>query len=233
VIGFFSFTEVTDPAAHGAYNEWHLLDHMPEQFSIEGIQFGQRWACTPECLRARVFVSPLLERCHYMTLYLMRDAGVLPEFFALARELHDADRFFDHRHAHLSGPFDIEQRWVAPRVRISAAAVPFRPSKGIYAVVGPPVDGAAMVELDGVAGAWQFVATPGATTGDPPDPAQTPRHITIAFIDGDLAATAEALGGWCLAASLTAPATAQTLEWAGPLARIDPDFTDSFARLTP
>ncbi len=35
-IGFFSFTEVTDPAEHRSYNEWHQLDHMPEQFPIAG-----------------------------------------------------------------------------------------------------------------------------------------------------------------------------------------------------
>ena len=35
-VGFFSFTEITDPAEHHAYNEWHQLDHMPEQFPLDG-----------------------------------------------------------------------------------------------------------------------------------------------------------------------------------------------------
>ena len=35
--GFFSFTEVTDPAEHRSYNEWHQLDHLPEQFPLAGI----------------------------------------------------------------------------------------------------------------------------------------------------------------------------------------------------
>ena len=35
-IGFFSFTEITDPAEHRSYNEWHMLDHMPEQYPIAG-----------------------------------------------------------------------------------------------------------------------------------------------------------------------------------------------------
>ena len=35
-VGFFSFTEITDPAAHREYNEWHQLDHMPEQFPMRG-----------------------------------------------------------------------------------------------------------------------------------------------------------------------------------------------------
>ena len=34
--GFFSFTEVTDPAEHRSYNEWHQLDHLPEQFPLAG-----------------------------------------------------------------------------------------------------------------------------------------------------------------------------------------------------
>jgi hypothetical protein len=105
VLGFFSFSEVTDPAAHRAYNEWHQLDHLPEQFSLDGILFGQRWVCTPGCRQDRVAVSPLLERCHYMTLYLMRDDGVLPGFFALAQRLRKEDRFFADRLSHLSGSF--------------------------------------------------------------------------------------------------------------------------------
>ena len=50
-IGFFSFTEITDPAEHRSYNEWHQLDHMPEQFPLPGVVFGQRWVSTPACRR--------------------------------------------------------------------------------------------------------------------------------------------------------------------------------------
>ena len=46
-VGFFSFTEITDPREHRAYNEWHQLDHMPEQLPIRGIAWGQRWVATP------------------------------------------------------------------------------------------------------------------------------------------------------------------------------------------
>lgn len=248
MLGFFSFTEVTQPSAHRAYNEWHRLDHMPEQFSLDGVLFGQRWVCTPACREARVVVSPLLERCHYMTLYLMRDAGVLPAFADLAQQLRQADRFFGDRRAHLSGPFEVRERWVSPQVKVSAAAVPHRPARGIYVVVGPPVDGAAMVAHQGVAGAWSFAHTAtdaahiaNAEATDTADTADTDaaaadanlsRHITVAFIDGDLATTASQLGRWCLQHS-------GTMEWAGPLDRldrvnpIDTDSYDWFDRLTP
>ena len=48
-VGFFSFTEITDPAEHRSYNEWHQLDHMPEQYPLAGMAFGQRWVSTPAC----------------------------------------------------------------------------------------------------------------------------------------------------------------------------------------
>jgi hypothetical protein len=216
VLGFFSFTEVTDPSAHRAYNEWHRLDHLPEQFSLDGILFGQRWVATPACREARVAVSPLLQPCHYMTLYLMRGPDVLPGFFDLAQGLRRADRFFDQRRAHLSGPFEVQHRWVSPRVRVSAAVIPHRPARGIYVVVGPPLDGAALVAHEGVAGAWSF--------GD------AERTITVAFIDGDLASTARELGRWCLERRAATP---QPMEWAGPLAGVDTDSYDWFDRLTP
>jgi hypothetical protein len=149
-----------------------------------------------------------------MTLYLMRDEGVLPGFHALAKRLWAEDRFFAQRRALLSGPFDIVGRWAAPRVRISAAAVPFRPSRGVYVIVGPAVDGAALVEHAGVAGAWQF-----ADGGDG-------RHVTVAFVDGDLERSAAALGSWWASSGVPA-------EWAGPLEGIDAFHWDWFATLTP
>ncbi len=99
MIGFFSFTEVTASAQladaatdravrHHAYNEWHQLDHLPQQFALDGVRFGQRWVRTPEC-RAAEGAAPArpLDRCHYMTLYLLQDQSVLPKFAALAHQL--------------------------------------------------------------------------------------------------------------------------------------------------
>jgi hypothetical protein len=213
VLGFFSFTEVTDPGGHAAYNEWHQFDHLPEQFSLEGIVFGQRWVASPRCQGARAAVGPLLRPVHYMTLYLLRDADVLPEFFALADRLRAANRFFADRISHLSGAFTVTGRWAAPRISVSAAAVPYRPSAGIYVIVGPPVDGTALVAHAGVAGAWQFTDQAGE------------RHITVAFLDGDPLAAAAPLGSWCLGLG-------HTLEWAGPLEGIDANRWDWFDRLT-
>ena len=143
VLGFFSFTEVTDPSAHEAYNAWHQLDHLPEQFTIDGITFGQRWVRSPRCQAAEASTSPLLDRFHYMTLYLMRGRR------GAARVLRPG------RTAARRGP--LLRRAGAPCCRVRstwwaagphraspspAGAVPFRPSHGVYVVVGPAVDGA-------------------------------------------------------------------------------------------
>jgi hypothetical protein len=211
VLGFFSFTEVTDPSAHEAYNAWHQLDHLPEQFTIDGISFGRRWVRSPRCRSAEAATTAPLERFHYMTLYLLRDERVLPEFFALAERLRAKDRFFAARRALLSGPFAVVGRWAAPRVAVSPEAVPFRPAEGVHVVVGPRVDGAALVRHAGVAGVWQFAD------------AERGRTITVAFVDGDL---------WRASAGLGAAGGASP-EWAGPLERVDAFRWDWFATLTP
>jgi hypothetical protein len=211
VLGFLSFTEVTDPSAHEAYNAWHQLDHLPEQFTIEGVSFGRRWVRSPRCRGLEAATGPLLEQFHYMTLYLLRDERVLPEFFALAERLRAEDRFFTARRALLSGPFEVVGRWAAPRVAVSPEAVPFRPAEGVHVVVGPAVDGAALVDHAGVAGVWQFAD------------AEHDRTVTLAFVDGDLWQASAALG----AAGGASP------EWAGPLERVDAFRWDWFATLTP
>jgi hypothetical protein len=211
VLGFFSFTEVTDPSAHEAYNAWHQLDHLPEQFTIEGITFGQRWVRSPRCREAEAATGSLLDPFHYMTLYLLRDEHVVPEFFALAERLYALDRFFRARRAVLSGPFPVVGRWAAPRVAVSPGAIPFRPSHGVHVVVGPSVDGQELVDHAGVAGAWQFAD------------AEHDRIVTVAFIDGDL---------WQASASL-GTAGGHEPEWAGPLERVDAFRWDWFATLTP
>ncbi len=218
MLGFFSFTEITDPSAHEAYNAWHQLDHMPEQFTIDGISFGQRWVRSPRCRAAEAASGPRLEPFHYMTLYLMRDESVVPPFFALAERLHAEDRFFTARRALLSGPFEVTGQWAVPRVAVSAGSIPWRPSNGVYVVVGPQVDGAQLVEHPGVAGAWQFTD------------AQAERTLSVAFVDGDLWQAADTLGA---SHGGLGPGGTEAPEWAGPLERVDAFRWDWFATLTP
>ena len=206
-IGFFSFTEITDPAEHRSYNEWHQLDHMPEQYLLPGVVFGQRWVSTPACRRARALDTPGLAPIHYMTLYLMGEPldTTLEEFRALGGTLRAAGRFHEHRRSRLSGPFAVTAMTAAPRVLVSAEAVPYRPNRGVYVVVrdgaaipaalsGTDAHGvalaAALLEVEGVAGTWSFSTEArfdrhGWHPGD--------KTITVAYLDTEpLAAAPEA-----------------------------------------
>jgi hypothetical protein len=220
--GFFSFTEITDPAQHAAYNAWHQLDHLPEQYPLAGIVHGGRWVSTPACRQARTVSGPGLDPVHYVTCYLMAEPieQTLDAFFALGAELRRADRFFAARHAHLTGPFRVVDAAAAPRVLVSAAAVPFRPHRGLYVIVdagtsAPRAD--ALLADPGVAGVWTFATNPALTSkrwsaGE--------RRITVAWLDDEPLDVAARLGP-----SVT---EANAVELAGPFETITPWAWDWF-----
>jgi hypothetical protein len=198
--GFFSFTEVTDPAEHHSYNEWHQLDHLPEQFPLAGIVYGQRWVSTPACRAARAVSDPTIDPVHYVTCYLMAEpiTETLDDFFRLGAELHRLDRFHEHRRAHLTGPFGVTDAAAAPRVLVSAAAVPYRAHRGIYVAVADITDGDpeattedTLLAVPGVAGTWTFTTSPNL----PPSRRWTPgaRRITVCWLDDDPLAVAARL----------------------------------------
>jgi len=209
-VGFFSFTEITDPAEHRAYNEWHQLDHMPEQLPIPGIVFGQRWVSTPACRAARAVDEEPYRPIHYMTLYLMADPidRTLRDFMEVGQQLRALGRFHQKRRAAMSGPHQWLDGHVAPRVLVGAEAVPYRPNRGVYVIVEETVEGAdpeaedawirglherwaaAACAVDGVAGVWQFASSPalqgaGWSGGN--------RRISVCYLDDDPLAVADAI----------------------------------------
>lgn len=214
VTGFFSFTEV-EAGEHQSYNRWHLFDHQPEQLTIPGIAWGRRWVLSPDLWPGRSASSPL-DRVHYVTLYLLAEplSTTLDRFQALARQLHAADRFHQHRVSHLAGPLPVSGMHVAPRVAVSAEAVPYVPGTGIHVRVAP-ADAEmgrpdALVDLPGVAGAWTFA---GSTVG-----AMQGLKVTWCWLDGDLDAVAAAIDE-------VAPPPPDDAPWrfTGTLATIDPN----------
>jgi hypothetical protein len=220
--GFFSFTEVTDPAEHRAYNEWHQLDHLPEQFPLTGIVHGQRWVSTPACRAARAVSDPTLDPIHYVTCYLMAEpiAETLNDFFDLGAELHRLDRFHQHRRAHLTGPFGVVAATAAPRVLVSAAAVPFRAHRGIYVAVEARDDesmlnAAALRDVPGVAGVWTFETPRDLTAIESMQKRWTAgaRRIAVCWLDDDPLTVSERI----------APlVTASNVIFAGPFETITP-----------
>lgn len=54
---FVSLARMTAPQHHQAYNEWHHLDHRPENLLLEGVMWGERWVQTPDCRAAALASS--------------------------------------------------------------------------------------------------------------------------------------------------------------------------------
>ena len=134
-IGFSPSPRSPTRASTAPTTRWHQLDHMPEQIPLPGVVHGQRWVSTPACQRARTAAVPPLDRVHYVTLYLMTgpEDRVVAGFRNWGERLSELRRFHRHRASHLSGPFLFLKAYAAPRVAISAEAIPYRPCRGIHA----------------------------------------------------------------------------------------------------
>ena len=180
-VGFFSFTEVLD-GRHREYNQWHLFDHMPENFKLEGLQWGQRWVAIPELIERRLFSQGDLAKTQYVTLYLITEpvSRALDDFYALGRTLYAQGRWFEARKSHLSGPFTVVKTYASSRVQVDADAIPYRPNRAIF-VTAQDAKGASSEAVDevrrwyeevhipdllavrGVAGCWWFEDSDGRT----------------------------------------------------------------------
>lgn len=204
---FFSFTPPAPPDDDGSYLRWHLLDHMPEQYRLPGIQLGLRYLADGDCTSARLVGTEALEDVGNLVTYLVGDPvqETHDDFMALGRELAEAGRFPEHRPS-LQVRMLALRRWhAAPRAVVSAAVVPFRPHRGVLVVVEEPVEadtGAWEQWLDddhhpavlgtvGVAGVWRYASSDAwdlhpATQGDP-------QHVTVIYLDEDPVETTRAL----------------------------------------
>jgi hypothetical protein len=198
-VGFFSFTEITDPREHRAYNEWHQLDHMPEQLPLRGVAWGQRWVATPACARARDAAEAPLDRVHYLTQYLMTDPvdATLDEFWRWGAQLNAMGRFHRHRHSHLNGAFLLAETYAARRIRIAPEAVPYRPNRGALVVLEDPLEPRGLdaydewlhlvhwpdvLEVPGVAGIWNFAELDKSRAIEN---RRAARRLTMLYLDDD------------------------------------------------
>ena len=195
--GFVSFTEV-EAGAHRSYNEWHLFDHLPEQYALPGVVGGQRWVLTPALAATSVATAPL-DRAHYVTLYLLAEPldVTLTDFLHHGVALAKAGRFHERRTSHLAGALAVESARAAPRVQVQAGAVPFQPHTGVHLRLEPNDGGRpapvpltdALLGIPGVAGVWTFA---GAVPGDGP---AAGLRLTCAWLDGEPGELATALAG--------------------------------------
>jgi hypothetical protein len=244
---FFSFTEVPDRAHHRAYNEWHQLDHRPENLRLPGVVWGERWVHSPDCVRAAAEPDGRLAALHYVNMYWFaspvdeatRAWSVLAErTFQQGRraDVHIAKRL-------LLGFFRPVRGYVNDRVRVSEDVLPFRPNRGVHVhvtEVAEPREAAAerhfewwdrvhvpaLLGCDGVAGAWVFADDSTFTTALDLTGSASPTsvRITLAYLDGDPVEAGAAI------TALTA-AVDQSVErtlFSGPLRAITPWEWDWF-----
>ena len=209
--GFFSLTSGPASGDDAAYLRWHLLDHQPEQYSIPGLRLGTRWYADDRCVARRTAETPELAPVRHAVAYLMAEPleDTLTEFARLGRRLAEAGRYPEPATPHLLGAYELRDASPAPAALVSAAALPFRPHRGVYLLVerptgAAPLDGwwswqaaehvPALLTTEGVAGVCTFATTPrlgeGADqaarygTKAPWDPGSS--IVTVVYLDQDV-----------------------------------------------
>jgi hypothetical protein len=216
-VGFFSMTGGALSGDDDAYLRWHLLDHMPEQYSIPGIRLGTRWRADEECVALRAAAVDGLAAVRHVVSYLMTDPveQTLVAFAQLGRRCAEAGRFPEPASSFLLGAFHLQHAYASPRVLVSGEALPFRPHRGVYVIVEEPLDGGDVdgwlrwhhqehvptaLAVAGVAGALVLRSSTllgigleqGQRFGVPAwDPGR--RIITVLYLDDDVAATSARL----------------------------------------
>lgn len=174
---FFSFIHLADPEGHRAYNEWHQLDHRPENLALPGVAWGDRWRRTEECAAAGPPPAAEFQEVDYVAMYWFR-----PPVDAAVEEWHDlGEATFQYGRGpnipgvqrRLTAFFKPVKGYVAQRALVSPQVLPYRPNLGLHVQltrVDEPhgqdtheryewEDRARIPDLltvPGVAGAWTF-----------------------------------------------------------------------------
>ncbi len=204
-LAFFSFAELTDAARHREFNEYHQLDHRPENLALPSVIFGERWVRSPDCADALPTAATDFASVHYLTMYWLRepieasrvewiDLGSTAAYLGRRPDL-------DWSQRPLVAPFVPLKGYTNPRVLISAEALPFRPARGIFVTATQIGDdlGAAerlarwydrvhvpdVLSCRGVAGAWTFVSENAFPAHRRPDADGPGVRIHVYFLDED------------------------------------------------
>ncbi|PPJ06668.1 hypothetical protein C5E51_20525 [Nocardia nova] len=174
---FFSFIELTDPDRHREYNEWHQLDHRPENLLLPGVAWGDRWARRRDRGAELGTAAGELAGTDYMAMYWFRPPyeQSIADWTKLGEDSFQWGRgpILPGIRRSLLAFFTPVKGYVAPRVLVSADALPFRPNRGLHVTLtyladphGVPAheqfrwqDRVRIPDLlgcPGVAGAWSF-----------------------------------------------------------------------------
>ncbi len=204
--GFFSITPPAPVDDDGSYLRWHLLDHMPEQYQLPGMVHAMRWIADGDLPNRRIAATGALTDVGSVVNYLFGEPvqQTYDDFMALGRALAEAGRFQVSRPSLQLRLLALLKWYAAPAALVSAQVVPFRPHRGILAIVEEPAGDAAawqhwlhadhypqLLGVDGVAGAWMYGSS--ETWKVQPTCQGEPQYTTIVYLDGDPADTADRL----------------------------------------
>jgi hypothetical protein len=204
--GFFSLTPPAPPEDDGSYLRWHLLDHMPEQYRIQGIVLGLRWIADGDYPAHRIVAAGGLADVSNAVAYLMADPvqETYDAFMDLGPELRKAGRFPEVRPSLQTRLLAIDSRHAARAAAVSADVVPFRPHRGVVLLVEGPNDDAtawhdwlavepeaSFLDVPGVAGIWSFHSTDSWKLRESCE--GPPQRTTVVFLDADPIETSTAL----------------------------------------
>jgi hypothetical protein len=204
---FFSITPPGPPDDDGSYLKWHLLDHMPEQYQLPGIQFALRYIADGEYVHSRIVANDHLADVGNVVNYLVGDPveQTHEDFMQLGPRLGELGRYPERR-PYLQLRMPALLRWyAAPKALVSAEVVPFRPHRGVVIIVEEPVAEEtakwiewlhtdhfpALLGTPGVAGAWMY----GDADTWKLHPATQGRlqYTTVVYLDDDPLATTKTL----------------------------------------
>jgi hypothetical protein len=207
---FFGFTGLGDVTRHPEYNEWHQLDHLPENMLLPGVLWGDRWVRSPDCeSTTQRHGSPQPDYDYALMYWFMEpETASVDAWRALAARSIQWGRRPELGWIRRSplGFFRPVKGYVHPRVLVSADALPMRPHRGVHVSltrVEQPESPAAveefawddrtvmpqLLERPGVAGGWifSFAAPPGGfgaiASTDDPAPGQV--RLRLLFLDGE------------------------------------------------
>ena len=253
-LAYFTFAEITDPTKHYEFNEYHQLDHRPENLALPGVIYGERWVRTPDCASAVPTPDTNFSTVHYVNMYWLREpveASRL-EWMDFGTQATHLGRRPDLAWARrpLVGSFIPLKGYVNPRVLISAEALPFRPGRGVFVTVTQLGEDLAAAErlarwydrvripdmllCRGVTGAWTFISESAfpAHRRDGVEENSAGMRIHVFFLDEDpllfAVDLAERQPAWETAGRLCPEPGAETPIFTAPLRTIIPWEWDWF-----
>ena len=149
-----------------AYLEWHVLDHLPEQYRLAGLRVRASGGCRPR--RAgpvRAASEPPFDAVDHVVQYLFAEpvGPALDTFFALGGALHQAGRMPIALPRVQVGGWRLDGMLAADRVLVGAAVAAV--ATGSWRLPAgraghrrrPPDARRALVAVAGVAGAWRWI----------------------------------------------------------------------------